>query len=256
MEEFTDAWGNVLSISGMYANTLGQDNPIRYRGYYYDFETGFYYLQSRYYDPAMGRFINADGYVSTGQGILGNNMFAYCLNNPVNKSDFSGEFALTSTLFGVAIWKIGAFISGAILAIALTDVIVHNPPDFHSISIPKIDSKIKVEEKEKEAIKILPKDTIVYRYGSTSPGNLTPKEKDALTGLSFSLTPPPPGVSAAVTTIGALNSTGMLIAIHDGPNHVSVIPAPTMGTLQEWIRTGPSHPCTAAVKSVVIKWKG
>ena len=49
----------------------------------YDVETGFYYVSSRYYDPEVGRFINADSLVSTGQGILGNNMFAYCLNNPV-----------------------------------------------------------------------------------------------------------------------------------------------------------------------------
>ena len=53
-------------------------------------ETGLYYLQSRYYDPAIGRFINADALVSTGQGLLGNNMFAYCGNNPVNRSDPSG----------------------------------------------------------------------------------------------------------------------------------------------------------------------
>ena len=61
-----DAWGNVLSQSGSMAST----NP-RYRGYYYDSETGFYYLQSRYYDPANRRFINADSYAGTGQGILG-----------------------------------------------------------------------------------------------------------------------------------------------------------------------------------------
>ncbi len=58
-------------------------NPLRYRGYVYDNETGFYYLQSRYYDPTICRFVNADGYCSTGVGITGNNMFAYCNNNPV-----------------------------------------------------------------------------------------------------------------------------------------------------------------------------
>ena len=61
-----DVWGKVLSVTGTLASTIGQINPIRYRGYYYDNETGFYFLQSRYYDPETGRFLNADGYVSTG----------------------------------------------------------------------------------------------------------------------------------------------------------------------------------------------
>ena len=65
--------------------------PARpYRGYYYDTETGLYYLQSRYYDPEAGRFINADAFASTGQGILAANMFAYCWNNPVNHVDYDG----------------------------------------------------------------------------------------------------------------------------------------------------------------------
>lgn len=85
---------------------------------------------------------------------------------------------------------------------------------------------------------------------------MTPKQKDKFTGLSFSTTPPPAGMPAAVTTMGALNSTGKVIAIQDGPTHVSVIPAPHMGTLQNWIDTGSTHPCTEAVRSVVIKWDG
>ena len=100
-----DAWGNVLDISGTYASTLGQNNPIRYRGYYYDSETGFYYVSSRYYDPEIGRFINADGLVSTGQGILGNNMFAYCLNDPVNYEDSDGEMAAAA---GALAWGGGS----------------------------------------------------------------------------------------------------------------------------------------------------
>ena len=84
-----DLWGKLLSSSGTLANV----NPLRYRGYYYDSETGFYYLQSRYYDPAIGRFINADSYASTdATGLLSTNMFAYCENDPVNRSDPSGEF--------------------------------------------------------------------------------------------------------------------------------------------------------------------
>ena len=87
-----DAWGNVLAITGPYAYSIGKINPIRYRGYYYDTETGFYYLQSRYYDPSIGRFINADDFASTSQGFLGHNMFAYCGNNPISRKDDGGEF--------------------------------------------------------------------------------------------------------------------------------------------------------------------
>ena len=80
-------WGEVISAEG----DLAEVNPLRYRGYYYDSETGFYYLQSRYYDPENHRFINADSYASTGQGFLGVNMFAYCSNNPVNNFDNDGK---------------------------------------------------------------------------------------------------------------------------------------------------------------------
>lgn len=68
-------------------------NPIRYRGYYYDTETELYYLQSRYYDSGVKRFVNADALVSTGQGFVGFNMFAYCLNCPVIYGDDTGHDA-------------------------------------------------------------------------------------------------------------------------------------------------------------------
>ena len=80
-----DAWGNVSS-----SGKLAEINPLRYRGYYYDSETGFYYLQSRYYDPANRRFINADGLISSNWSFSGLNMFAYCENDPVGRSDPSG----------------------------------------------------------------------------------------------------------------------------------------------------------------------
>ena len=89
-----DAWGNIVSSSGR----LAEINPLRYRGYYYDNETGFYYLQSRYYDPANRRFINADSYASTGQGFVGTNMFAYCNNSPVFLVDSYGNMAGKSHL--------------------------------------------------------------------------------------------------------------------------------------------------------------
>ncbi|MDD3400151.1 MAG: RHS repeat-associated core domain-containing protein [Eubacteriales bacterium] len=80
--------------TGTLATTLGANQPFRYRGYVYDTETGWYYLQSRYYNPEVGRFISSDVLLSTGQGVLGHNSYAYCLNNPINMSDPSGLDAI------------------------------------------------------------------------------------------------------------------------------------------------------------------
>ncbi|HBL84046.1 MAG: hypothetical protein A2Y17_05590 [Clostridiales bacterium GWF2_38_85] len=93
-----DAWGNVISTTGSLASTVGYFNPFRYRGYYYDIETGFYYLNSRYYDPQVGRFINSDGIIGANKDLLGYNLFAYCSNNPVNASDPSGQKILYDDL--------------------------------------------------------------------------------------------------------------------------------------------------------------
>ena len=86
-----DAWGNV-TVSGTCATGIGAKNPFRYRGYYYDTETSLYYLQTRYYNPHWGRFINADTFINAGNELLGYNMFAYCGNNPVMGYDPTGEW--------------------------------------------------------------------------------------------------------------------------------------------------------------------
>lgn len=78
-----DTWGKIIAIDGTLKDTLGKDNPYRYRSYRYDIETGLYYLQSRYYNPEWGRFINADAIVT-------GNEFAYCGNNPVMFTDSTG----------------------------------------------------------------------------------------------------------------------------------------------------------------------
>lgn len=88
-----DAWGNMLNEDNG-TLTVGKLNPFRYRSYVYDEETGLYYLQSRYYDPLTGRFLNADVYADTQSGTpLSTNMFAYCENNAINKSDDEGKDA-------------------------------------------------------------------------------------------------------------------------------------------------------------------
>ena len=108
-----DAWGKILSSSG----DLAELNPLRYRGYVYDQETGFYYLQSRYYDPAIGRFINADSYASTGAGVIGCNMFAYSNNNPVLYADPAGHsFILTCVIVGAAISAIAGSVVAAVVS--------------------------------------------------------------------------------------------------------------------------------------------
>ena len=108
-----DAWGNArvfvvtqdennknihtqIDPETQYLNHIVNVNPIRYRGYYYDSDLDLYYLQSRYYDSEIGRFINADGYITTGQGVLSYNMYSYCLNNPIMSSDNTGQASIFS----------------------------------------------------------------------------------------------------------------------------------------------------------------
>ena len=103
-----DPFGNIVSQTG----DLAELNPLRYRGYYYDKETGLYYVSSRYYDPEIGRFINADDvdYLGAGASLTSYNLFAYCGNNPVSNVDPSGN------AFFTALGALTGFIAGALTA--------------------------------------------------------------------------------------------------------------------------------------------
>ena len=101
-----DAWGNC-TVTNATGYAVGDKNPFRYRGYYYDTETGLYYLNSRYYSPEFGRFINVDSELAgVGGTTHGYNLFAYCFNNPVNMSDPDGNWPkwleTTAKVFAVA----------------------------------------------------------------------------------------------------------------------------------------------------------
>lgn len=93
-----NSWGKVLSITGSLKDTVGAANPFRYRGYYYDHETGMYYLKSRYYDPEIRRFISADdiGILKVQRDFYDKNLFAYCDSNPAVRKDAEGDFWVTA----------------------------------------------------------------------------------------------------------------------------------------------------------------
>ena len=113
-----DAWGKVLSVNNYTASNIGDLNPIRYRGYYYDVETGLYYLNSRYYDPETGRFINADttDVLENAQyDINGLNLYAYCDNNPVAGRDDEGNMSF---------WKKLAIAAAVVVAVAVVTAVV------------------------------------------------------------------------------------------------------------------------------------
>ena len=120
---------------------IGNINPFRYRGYYYDSETGFYYLQTRYYDPTICRFINADNYELVSQLASSKelNMYAYCRNNPIMYTDETGEFAW---IIALAVIGVGAIVGGIVGGVRLTILLI----DGSNRYIEKENVKIRVNE--------------------------------------------------------------------------------------------------------------
>ena len=112
---FYDNWGNMLNITGSMAASLGKNNPYRFKGYYYDEETGMYYLKSRYYQPEICRFISADNedvLIDTHVDLANKNLYLYCDNNPILKADEEGQIAdwLVSAALGAAVNVAASFI--------------------------------------------------------------------------------------------------------------------------------------------------
>ena len=122
-----DAWGRPVSVTeaqeGIDTDGILQKNPFRYRGYYYDNETGFYYLNARYYAPELRRFISADDQIAgVGESVIGYNLFAYCNNNPVGFADYNGHMSsrtketLKNIAIGAGVVAIGALCVAAVIA--------------------------------------------------------------------------------------------------------------------------------------------
>ena len=145
-----DPWGKcTVNYSNGGASTSATKNNLRYRGYYLDSDLGLYYLQSRYYDPNTYRFINADCYLSTGQGILGYNMYAYCRNNPVNRTDKSGEF-----------WR-----GVVLIVIAVAVVVGHVAAGINKIQAEKIVDDLKANDEDESSEKLM-NDYLSNIYGN------------------------------------------------------------------------------------------
>ena len=121
-----DAWGNLVSIQDADGQNISDQNhiavlnPLRYRGYYYDAESGFYYVSSRYYDPEVRRWINSDDpeiIDGSNDHALENNLFAYCFNNPANMIDTSGhwpEWATNLVKVGIGALAIGIGVAATV----------------------------------------------------------------------------------------------------------------------------------------------
>lgn len=94
------------------ARLAARINPFRFKGYFYDRETGFYYLKSRYYSPELGRFISADGEIGRAGNTMGMNLYAYCRNNPINLSDEGGNWPswATKLCIGLAVIAVCAIV--------------------------------------------------------------------------------------------------------------------------------------------------
>ena len=138
-----DAWGKVVSILDANnnqitdTNHIGHINPIRYRGYYYDTETSFYYLQSRYYDPEVGRFINLDPIIGQTGNVKSYNMYAYSFNNPIIFSDETGNFP------GLALIPLAKAFATAVAVIATTYAVQKSITIASSVNSKKTTSNVK-----------------------------------------------------------------------------------------------------------------
>ncbi len=117
-----DSYGSIVSIKDVLGteiedeNHIGNINPYRYISYYYDKETKLYYLNSRYYNPLWGRFINADGIIGTSESYLGYNLYAYCENNSINFNDSFGTWKQVTGGWqaqkGDTLWGLASMLTG------------------------------------------------------------------------------------------------------------------------------------------------
>ena len=244
----------------------GKVQPFGYTGYQRDGTAGTYFAQAREYNDFNGSFTGDDIIKGFKNITVSLNGYSYVYSNPLKYIDLNGKNAAAILEWGLGVAGATAisdsplpgpmdvaalFIAGGTLLIAggvaIYDYAVSSSKEKEEKDVAVADTKSKSQS------------TVIYRYGSGNATNLTPREVD-ITGLSYSLTPPPAGVKYSMTTIEMVNSTGVLIAVIDGANHVSVRPTNPL-EMQNWINSRPTardnpYYLTIILASISIKSNG
>ena len=234
--------------------TQGKIQPFGYTGYRHDKVADTYFAQAREYIPSVGRFGGEDWIKGNIEKPFSLNQYGYCWGNPIGLVDRDGKTPEMASNYSQVfdILKTGTEMAGAA---ALADSPAPGPMDLVALGIigitlvvaggVAVGTYINSKAKEKEKARIIaleqvttkrPKQTVIYRWGNGNATNLTPRNDGSdVNGLSYELKVPV-GRRYTWTTLEAVNSTGVLQAIIDGPNHVKVIPTDPL-ELPIWMST-------------------
>lgn len=149
-EQYSDVDEAAFDENYAKNKTIAELNPFRYRGYYYDIETQLYYLQTRYYDPEIGRFINAnDVEILLAKESDNNNLFNYCQGDPINRLDREGKFFFTITIsLSTVLWGIAAIVAGGVAVWSITKLLEQLVRDLKRV-IDDVKAKAKRNNKKK-----------------------------------------------------------------------------------------------------------
>lgn len=225
-----------------------------------------YYLRARYYEPEIGRFVVKDPLWGRRTRSDPTNPYNYCNNCSIMHVDPSRKEALHDLVFVLERKATLTVINCQASASAIATYTIILPRMITNVAImvamtigpamgEMITEMINAADEEDNYDKNHPEQTMIYRWGSNTYTNLTPREIDT-TGLSFSTVKPPPGKRFVATTMELINKTNVLIAIKDGPTHVSVKPL-LPHTMKAWIASRVTaeinpHPYTILLKKMVV----
>ena len=233
-------------------NTQGHLQPFGYTGYRYDNVADTYFAQAREYVPKIGRFVGEDWIKGNIEKPFSLNQYGYCWGNPIGLVDRDGKTPEMASNYSQVfdILKTGTGMAGAA---ALADSPAPGPMDLVALGIlgitlvvsggVAVGTYINSTSKEKEKSRVIaleqvttkrPNETVIYRRGNGNATNLTPRHIDLHTGLSYELKVPA-ATDYTITTMEAINATGVLTAVIDKPNHVSVRPVNPLEMMEDHV---------------------